>query len=46
MKTIISQALLSLLFTALLVVVAKAIDPIEQLPQAPDGKIFKLVWQD
>ena len=40
------KTLLPLLLLGLLAVPAKAAEPDDQLPPAPEGKIWKLVWHD
>lgn len=40
------KTLLSFLLLGLLAVTARAAEPSDELPQAPQGKSFKLVWHD
>jgi len=40
------RSLPSILFLGLLAVAAKPAEPDDQLPPAPDGKTWKLVWHD
>jgi beta-glucanase (GH16 family) len=40
------KTLLPLLLLGFLAVTARAVEPADRLPQAPEGKSFKLVWHD